>query len=616
MSDLSFPSPRLLNQPDLHAPLLPEAAPMRADADELMADQPILLIDDEPMLTDVVQAYLEDAGYRQLTAVNDPAVALREIWRLRPSLLLLDLVMPGVSGFDILKAIRQHPELRYTPVIVLTAASDPATKLRALEMGATEFLAKPVDASELALRVRNSLVVKVYQDRLANTDPVTGLPNRRVFLERLQAGLVESIAQGHPLALLQLRLDRFQQMHAALGHAATDELLRTVAQRIGVSMRRGEDENTQPRVGPTPIARLDSDTFAVLLPKVDSPEVAAQVARKMLKALAEPLRVGDADVSVSPCIGIAMAPTDGTTPDAMFVSASSAVAQASAMGRSSFQFGSPQFNAALVERLRLEAQLHRAAEQGQLALAFQPKIDARTGRITAAEALLRWNHPQQGPISPARFVPIAEESGLIVQLGAWAIDRACAQIASWTSQGLLGMTVAVNVTRKELLGGALVDTVTAALKRHGVPPAQLSLELTESSLVDDIELARAQLGALRELGLKVAIDDFGTGYSSMSYLKNFPFDELKVDRSFVMNLPDDRTDRAISQAMIVLGHSLGMRVVAEGVETVAQILALQEMGVDIFQGYLTGKPQPGSQFPRLVQEFRLSSLTEPRAAVV
>ncbi len=602
MINLTFDS---LDQASEFAPL-DGSHSEQSEAPPVISNLTVLMIDDEPMLTDVIQAYLEDAGYTQLVAVNDPCVALETARRCRPSLVLLDLMMPKVSGFDILEQLRRDDELRYVPVIVLTAASDPATKLRALDLGATEFLAKPVDASELVLRVRNSLALKVYQDRLANSDPLTGLPNRRAFVDRTNASVEHARVLGSRLSLLHVKLDRFHQVSALLGPAASEQMLSRVARRLVGCVRRDHDDLRENRLETVMVSRLDSEAFVILLPHIDSPEVAEVVARRVLAAMARPFRVGGDDVLNNPSIGISMFPDDGVCADDLMGYAASAAEHAQSAGRNTWRFYSKEFNQISIERIKIEAQLRRAVERKELSVVYQPKVDRHSGLIMAAEALLRWKHPEMGNITPDRFIPIAEETGLICDLGAFVVNQACAELARWRTCGLGHLKVAVNLSRQELGSETLVADIRAVMRRHAIERGQLVLELTEGTLIDRIGPASLQLKQLRELGVEISIDDFGTGYSSMTYVKHFPLDELKIDRSFVQGLPDDKADLAIVHAITVLGHSLGMRVVAEGIETTAQLEAVKALGIDQFQGYLLGKPLPPEQFEALAKSFELS----------
>jgi diguanylate cyclase (GGDEF)-like protein len=555
-----------------------------------VGDLTVMMIDDEPMLTEVIAAHLEDAGFRHVVGVNDATVALQQVREISPALVLLDLVMPRVSGFEILQGIRQDEQLRYTPVIVLTAASDPETKLKALSLGATEFLSKPVDPSELVLRVRNSLVLKLYQDRLANSDLVTGLPNRRMFMERLRGVLAQDT--GAKVGLLHVRLDRLQQLQATLGQSAGDELLRAVALRLRGRTRNDDDGVRADGLNTAQLCRLDGDEFLVLLPNLGDPEVCVRVTRRVLHSLAEPFRVGGERISVSPSVGIALAPDDGKTPEDLLSIAATAAALASASGRNTYRFGSRQRNQAAMQRLKLEAALHHAVERKELRLVYQPKYDPVQRRVVGVEALMRWQQSELGAVFPDRFIPIAEETGLIVPMGEWALQEACEQGERWMHQGIEDLKIAVNVASQQLASGKLPALVAGLLERHPCMRGALVLELTEGVLIEASPEVNAQLQQFRDDGVQLSIDDFGTGYSSMSYLRHFRLDEIKIDRAFVKDLPGQKSDLSIVRAMTMLGHSLGMRVVAEGVETDEQLACLAEMGVDQIQGYLIGKPMP------------------------
>ena len=564
----------------------------------------VLMIDDEPMMTDVTQTYLEEAGYRHFVAVNDPRDAMATALACKPGLILLDLMMPGISGFELLRQFRAHEQLRYTPVIVLTAASDPKSKLRALELGATEFLSKPVDASELSIRVRNSLAFKIYQDRLANDDPLTGLPNRRVFVEQISAALPRALQSGHKLALLHINLDRFRLVNETLGHGAGDALLAAVAQRLRASTRAQVGLIGNRSADGSFLARVGGDEFALLLPAVDSAETVARVARQLLAALALPIGIDGRELVVTPSIGAAMHPDDGADAAALMRNASVAMKHAKDNGRNTFQFYARDLNSASLERLMLETQLRGAIGRQELELHYQPKVSLATGRIVGAEALLRWRHPELGLVPPGRFIPIAEESGLIVELGEWVIHTACAQMAAWRQSMGCDVKVAVNVARHGLVSGALAQVVQIAMSGNAIRSGQLVLELTESMLMDRVQATAAKLHELRALGVELSIDDFGTGYSSMSYLKQFPVQELKIDRSFINGTPQDRTDSAIVRALIVLAHSLDMRVVAEGVEREEQRVALQALGCDSYQGYLCSPAVPAADFAQQMAACR------------
>lgn len=560
----------------------------------------VMMVDDEPIMTDLIESHLAEAGYDGFVACNDPTQAMSMLRRLKPGVLLLDLMMPRLSGFEILGMVRADPELAYTPVIVLTATNSPAAKLQALEVGATEFLTKPVDASELVLRLRNTLALKREQDRLANVDGPTGLPNRAAFLRMLQ-GMARRDAV-EPLAVLHLQIEAAREMRETLGQAATDRLLHAVSRRLTHCVRHGALAQNCWDVlldGESDgIARVGSDEFVLVLRQLGGPDDATRMAKVVLAEFAQPFTLDGLQVLATPCIGIAMLPEDGNDAERLLQYADQACSQARQQGRGRCAFFSPELNARSIERLTLGHQLGPGIEQGELRLFYQPKVDLRSGRITGAEALVRWQHPQLGLLAPTRFIGLAEESGLVVRLGDWVLREACRQCAEWARSGRQ-IDMAVNVSRAQLEDGArFVATARAALEEAGLPPERLCIELTESQLMGDAESTLALLQQIKALGVSVAIDDFGTGYSSLSYLKRFPVDELKVDRSFIMDLDAAAGDRerAILQTIVSLGHSLGMGIVAEGVETLAQLEAVKAAGCEVFQGFLFSKPVPAEEW--------------------
>jgi diguanylate cyclase (GGDEF)-like protein len=572
-----------------------------AAASRPVPDATVMMVDDEPMMTEVIGAYLEEAGYPRFVSTNDPVQALETIRRERPALLLLDLNMPHVSGFDILQAVRQDRELQYLPVIVLTAMTDAASKLKALELGASEFLAKPVDASELALRVRNSLAFKIYQDQLANCDPLTGLPNRATFMRRLEAEIKRSAHDRAVVGLLHIDLNRFKQINDTLGHGAGDELLRLVAGRLEASVRGTDAIVRDTKATPGILSRLGGDEFSVLLCDLGREDHAALVARRIRLALQAPFFVDRQELFVTPSIGIAVFPGDGTDAATLLKNAEIAMYHAKQQGAIEAEFYRKELNVRSLERLTLENALWRALERNELELHFQPKIGILTGHITGAEALLRWNHPELGMVSPAEFIPIAEECGLITEIGEWVLQAACEQCARWEQAGYPPLKISINVSRPQLAQNRLLEVLQSLQVSNRLGRNRIVLELTESLLMDDAEASIRMLSALRDMGMALSLDDFGTGYSSLAYLKRFPLDELKIDRSFVQAVPGSAADAAIVQTIIVLARSLGLRVVAEGVETEAQLRFLAELGCDEYQGFLYSRPVPVAQFERLRQ---------------
>lgn len=568
-----------------------------------LLDAKVMLVDDEPLMTELVQAYLEDQGYANFVVTNDPGKAMELLRREEPSVLLLDLLMPRISGFDLLEMIRGDRKLRYTPVIVLTAATGADAKLRALQLGVTDFLSKPVDESELALRLRNTLAFHQYHRRLINFDAVTGLPNRRLFDRSIEDIVARNALVGGMVALFNINVPQCRQLRESAGQKVADDLAKTIAQRLE---RFSSDESPAPSrltgsdKGPS-VARLGTTVFGLVLEGLEDPEAVEAVGKRLMALLAEPLTLGGHEIAPGAWIGIAVAPSDGLTSEALRQGAELAVAHAYQHAYPNYKFASAELNARSLERLTLGSQLRGAAQRGELRLHYQPKLEVRSNRIIGAEALVRWQHPEQGLIPPLRFIALAEELGLIHAIGSWVMKSACEEAASWTREGLGELKVSINVAKPQFLAGDLSSLLSRYMADSGLRPERVIIELTESMLMDNVPESRAQMHALKELGVGLSIDDFGTGYSSLSYLKSFPLDELKIDRSFVMDLPGALSDLAIIRAVIDLGHSLGMSVIAEGVETQGQLDCMVQLHCDDYQGFLFSKPLPPDEFVALVK---------------
>ncbi len=579
-----------------------EAAPGRSP----LLDAKVMMVDDEPLMTDLIQAHLEEAGYANFVVANDPRDALELLRREEPGVLLLDLMMPQMSGFELLEAIRADRVLRFTSVIVLTASTGADAKLRALQLGASDFLSKPVDASELVLRVRNTLAFRQYHDRLINFDAVTGLPNQRPFDRGIDEMLSRRELVGGMMALLSITLPDYQQLRESIGQSTADGLAKAFARRLerfatseGSLSSHAVSAERAPRV-----ARLGPDRFGLILEGLADAEAVELSVKRLLAWVAEPVALGLHEVVPSAWIGIAVAPADGNTPEVLHKSADLAATRARLEGTSAFKFASPDLNAKSYERMTLGLQLRGAADRGELRLHYQPKIDLASNRIIGAEALVRWQHPEHGLVPPGQFIALAEELGLIGDIGQWVLEHACAEAAGWARAGLGELKIAVNVAKPQFRSGDFCAMVRQALFDSGLPARQLVLELTESMLMDDVQASVALMHDLKSLGLTLSIDDFGTGYSSLSYLKSFPIDELKVDRSFVTDLPGRQADAAIVQAIVGLGHSLGMSVIAEGVETREQLDCLRKLGCDQYQGFLYSRPVAPDKFALLLEAER------------
>ena len=432
-------------------------------------------------------------------------------------------------------------------------------------------------------------------EQLANFDSLTGLPNRALFRDRLQQAMVRSNRSGQPMALMFLDLDRFKFVNDSLGHEVGDRLLQHVSRTL-TDCLRSVDSVARASDLPYTLSRLGGDEFTVIVEHLSNPEDAANVARRMLDALMAPFVVGEEEIVISASIGISMYPTDDVDLDTLIRHTDMAMYRSKSLGRGMYSFFSDDLTAAVNARMSLEGHLRRALERQEFVLHYQPKADLRTGKVTGVEALIRWHRPGHGLVPPDRFIPVLEDTGMILPVGAWVIRAACEQIAAWDRLGLPPVRLAVNLSARQFRHLYLASLVGDSLRENDIDPQRLEIELTESLLMEDNDTTRAMLESFRRLGVRLAIDDFGTGHSSLSYLKRFAVDTLKIDRSFVQSLPDSSEDMAIAAAVIALGRSMKMNVVAEGVESQAQAMALREMGCDEIQGYLLGRPMPGGDF--------------------
>ncbi|MFT4823984.1 MAG: diguanylate cyclase (GGDEF)-like protein [Halioglobus sp.] len=586
-----------------------EFAPMKAE--EIYAglkDARIMMVDDEPLLMDVLEIFLEEKGYRNFLKVEDSRLAMSTLEEYRPDILLLDLKMPHVDGLQILEMMRVNPLLERIPVIVLTSSSDAPTKLTALELGAMDFLAKPVDSSELSLRLRNTLTVKAYQDQLTFYDALTRLPNRKLFIDRLEWLLKAAKRKGRRLAVINVGLDRFGQINGSLGPAVGDEVLKEVSSRL-MSCLRESDVVSRAGIKEADfqLARLGGDEFSILLPGLNPAESAGLIAARIQKALQPKFEIGSTELYVTASLGIAVYPEDGEEALRLIKNAGAATSYAKEAGQGQSQFYSKEINALSKRKLSIEAELRRAIDNDEFVLHYQPKIDVQSGLVRSAEALIRWNNPERGLMYPDGFISIAEDIGLIIPIGEWVLREACRQQVRWLNQGIGDLTIAVNVSGPQFNTSNLKYVIQNALEQVSMQPQRLKLEITESMLMGEAEASIHKLHDIRSIGTSFSIDDFGTGYSSLSYLRRFPLDELKIDRSFIMDVPTAKDDGAIVRAIIALAHSLELNVVAEGVENAAQVAFLRALNCDVIQGYYFSKPLPATDFEQYIRALKQST---------
>lgn len=441
--------------------------------------------------------------------------------------------------------------------------------------------------------------IKTAEERLhylAHYDALTGLPNRLLFRDRLDRAMIQAGRNSNPVALMYVDLDGFKFINDSLGHRVGDQLLKEVTYRIGGCLREGDT-----------LARLGGDEFAVVLPDLTEIDSASVVSRRIIETLSDPIDLGRHEVVVTASVGIAVYPDDAEDKDDLLKHADTAMYHAKEDGKNNYKFFTSEMNVRTIERLNLENNLRYAIEHKQFLLHYQPRVDLKTGRMIGMEALIRWQHPETGLISPARFIPVAEETGLIVPIGEWVLECACKRNKVWLDEGLAAMRVAVNLSGRQFRQPGLVEFIARTLENSGLPPHQLELEITESMVMHNVEEVIEMMHRLKDMGIHISIDDFGTGYSSLNWLKRFPIDTLKVDQSFVRDMADDSGNLDIVRAIISLGHNLNLNVLAEGVETDEQLRLLKREGCDEMQGYLFSPPLDEDKFTEiLIKESKLA----------
>lgn len=420
---------------------------------------------------------------------------------------------------------------------------------------------------------------------MAYHDVLTGLPNRRMFSKYLEATILQAERGQRLLAVMFLDLDRFKTINDSHGHDVGDKLLQAVAKRLKISLRKSDI-----------LARMGGDEFTLLLTSINDIRDVEGIAEKIKQTMADSIQIGEQTFFVTTSIGISLYPMDGENPEVLMKNADTAMYQAKQLGRDTFQFYTPAMNSTAKEQLDLENDLRLAQQRDELEVFYQPKMCLKSGRICGAEALLRWRHPEKGLISPVNFIPLAEETGLIVPIGEWVLRQACRDAQAWQAASLPAIRVAVNISVRQLMQTGLVETVATALEQSGLASRWLELELTESMLLEENDANRMLLQRFKEMGVTLSIDDFGTGYSSLSYLKQLPVDLLKIDQSFVQDLPHRREDAELVKNIITMAHGLQLEVIAEGVESEAQLVFLKNQGCDQIQGYLLHAPMPAVEF--------------------
>ena len=705
---------------------------MSAIVDQAPSSQTVLIADDDAATRGLIRAALEPYGWKVEEAV-DGVQACEAAEQLQPDIVLLDVGMPNLDGFETCAKLRTLRHGKHIPIMMVTALDDPESIGRAYDVGATDFVSKPLnfiilsqrlqymrraeqDRRELrnerdfaAALVDHSTAIVLITDRagrivrfnknceqvsglsagetighrawdlrsspeerdaergaflrliaerstsryeaswttkdgkrrelawsnsvvlngdgaveyvvctgvditdrnqaeeqvrfLASYDSLTGLPNRRLIATHLAQVIAENDNQDNQqVAMLVLDIDRFKDVNATWGHAAGDQLLAEVTDRLGKSLRLGDVLTRQSAGVGTELGRLGGDEFSILVTGLSNAADVAGIIERLQRALARPFTFQGHKFTVTASVGAALYPTDGSDGDTLLRNAESAMHAARNRVRGSYHFYSSKMHTDVSERLSLEHELRQAVDRGELVLHYQEKVFTHSGRVSGAEALVRWQHPSRGLLTPASFIEIAGETGLIVPIGEWVLREACHQVRTWLESGVKAVPVAVNLSSVQFHGSDILRTIASILNETTLAPSYLAVEITESMIMRDTRQAHEILDRLQELGVRVAIDDFGTKYSALSLLKDLPVQQIKIDQAFVKDIAANRTDLALIRAIIAMAHALDLSVVAEGVECEEQRVILREEGCDEVQGLIAGRPMPNDQFVALLEK--------------
>ncbi len=564
----------------------------------------VLIANDEPILTRLMESMLRRWGYEPVVAGDGHAALSMLQASDPPRLVIIDNRFPAIESPSAFRELRAKNYFGQAYVIVLVDRDGQDEVRSWLDAGADDYVVKPVDPSELKARLQSGRRIAELQGALlyaqevvkeqATHDPLTGLPNRSLCKEKLDSALTEAINKMGMLAVAYLDLDNFKFINDTLGHTYGDMLLKSVAERLKNCLRSGDI-----------LSRMGGDEFTIVIPNISCPEDAIVVARKALSALSASFQLGGNEFFISSSIGITIFPLDGQDADTLIRNADSAMYHAKEDGKNNFHLYTESLNFETTRRLQTESSLRKALERGELRVFYQPRMDIQSGMIVGCEALLRWEHPTRGLIPPSEFIPVAEETGVIVQMTRWVLRQACRQNKQWQDKGYPKIDVAVNVSARDFRDSNMLETVTEAIRLTGLDPSYLDIEITESVLMKNVDTAVRVLLSIRDMGVRVSIDDFGTGYSSLSYLKRFPIDAVKIDRSFVKDITTNPDDSAIAGAVLGMSHAMNLRVVAEGVETREQLDHLASLGCDEMQGYLVSKPVPAEEFEAFLRQPKL-----------
>ncbi|MEP6523281.1 EAL domain-containing protein [Microcoleus vaginatus DQ-U2] len=546
-----------------------------------MSQKKILIVEDESIVAEDISDSLISLGYRITGMVYSGEEAIESAAKFRPDLVLMDVNLQGeIDGITAAEEIRSRFQI---PVVYLTAYADENTLRRVNSTKPFGYIVKPFEEKNLHTTIQLALYRHQY-------DSLTNLPNRSLLREKLSRILDCQKELSGVVPLVTLSLDKINRINSTLGHDIGDSVLCTIAQRLSNCM-----ENIDI------VARLEAAEFALILKPVEEKQDVANIAQNILDIVSQGMIVKDCEVYVTASMGICLYPGDGIDGEEMLKNAYIAMYQSQLQGGNTYHFYSAKNASYFINTLLQETSLRHALKSSEFEVYYQPQIEIKTGKMIGAEALVRWNHPERGRVSPGEFIPMAEEMGLIAPLGEWVLETACRQAQTWQRAGLPPLRVAVNVSARQFERKNFTERVSEILTETGLDPKYLELELTESLVLQDEIAAAKAFTVWRDLGIRIAIDDFGTGYSSLSYPKRFPFDAIKIDKSFIRDIADDRQNAAITVAIIQMAHCMNMRVVAEGVENEQELDFLCDRECDEIQGYFFSQPLPRAEFEALLK---------------
>jgi len=597
----------------------------------------VLIVDDSKVIRSAIREILE-LGNIQVTEASNGKDALELVYNNPPDLVLLDVVMPGMDGISVLKTLRKSYSKLQLPVVLVTSLGSSSEIVQALDFGASDYVTKPVDFDVLWARVSNQLMQKQTAEYLrlaqnnlekqikqrtaelnnsnqqlkkeievrllaegqlqkqASYDELTGLPNRSLAKDRLYQTILKSKRHHLQPCLAFLDLDNFKYINDTFGHAAGDELLREASRRLAECARESDT-----------VARLGGDEFLLILEddrsdKTQQRETGIRhIGERIIESFSKPFVIEGHELNVTASLGFAIYPKDGDDSNKLMRHADVAMYRSKNEGKNTFCFYSPEMSANAIMRMNVESELRQAIESMEFTLHYQPIVDSKTGRIVKAEALLRWDCEKLGMITPDYFIPIAEETGLIIPIGEWVIETACKQVKQWRAAGWNDICITINVSARQFQSNSsLVDTIKRSLLENDLPSDAIQLELTEGVLMKETDSSVETMAQIENMGIKLLIDDFGTGYASLSYLQRYNFDSIKIDRSYISNVLISKQDEKLVKAVIAMAKSLGMSVVSEGVESKGQLEFLVKENCEFIQGYYFSKPVPSDEFYKLL----------------